>query len=61
MSKEAAEASIHDEIADFVERIAEEYGVRIDELKIGWINVSTLTQDKYKVAEIQSSLAKSYM
>lgn len=45
----AVEPSIHKELRDFVQEVADRYGVRIDSADFEWIDVSTSNQAAVQV------------
>lgn len=50
----AVERAVHDALKAAAQRIFDEHGIRVDEVNLQWLNVSTSDRIRYRVIETQA-------
>lgn len=51
--KVTIEQAIHKTVADLLQKIADEYGIRIEQISARWIDASTVGEDRAIVREVE--------
>lgn len=51
----AVERAIHDVLRDAVQRISDQHGIQVQDLRVDWLNISSMDKTRFAVREITAT------
>lgn len=55
----AVERAIHDVLRDAVQRISDQHGIQVQDLRVDWLNISSMDKTKFTVREIVATTSST--